>query len=502
MWGLFAVTARAGGWPDLSAPPPVEPDGAGDAALLVGIDGYVFLPPVPGADDAVRDWRRFLVARGVPLANVQVLVDADAAREQILAEAAVVRERVAPGGTLWVVFVGHGAPAPDGRDGLLVGVDAQRTAVSLEARSVRRDELLSAVAGGPQAGTVVVLDACFSGRTGAGAADTLVPGLQPLVPTYALPSKVATVLSAGAADQFAGPLPGLGRPAFSYLALGALRGWGDADGDGAVTAREAVTYAEGALSVLVNDRRQTPQVDGAQPERVLARGRERGPDLLALADALGPRPPPSPAPAPTPALAPPVSPPPPPGPGQPWGGFLRVGPYATLAGTGDQGAQPWGAGLAMHGGGQFQPGSPLLGLIDFGYGLTGPLEEGEGSPLPPGSAMDLQFSLGLGHQVGPVTFAGLVGAGAEDGGLGHTLSGRFPFQLWGLVDLDQVAFEVGGGPAVATAQPRPPVTGPIDDWTWFASVILARRVSLAATHRIYGDGSLLALQLGFVPVLD
>lgn len=222
MWGLVALAARAGGWPDLSVPPTVGQDGAGDAALLVGIDAYVFLPPVPGADDAVRDWRRFLVARGVPLANVQVLVDADAAREQILAEAAEVRERVAPGGTLWVVFVGHGAPAPDGRDGLLVGVDAQRTAVSLEARSVRRDELLAAVAGGPQADTVVVLDACFSGRTGVGVGDILVPGLQPLVPTYILPSTAATVLSAGSADQFAGPLPGLGRPAFSYLALGAL----------------------------------------------------------------------------------------------------------------------------------------------------------------------------------------------------------------------------------------------------------------------------------------
>jgi hypothetical protein len=48
------------------------------------------------------------------------------------------------------------------------------------------------------------------------------------------------VLSAGKGDQFAGPLPGLGRPAFSWLVLGALRGWGDADRDGTVTAREAV----------------------------------------------------------------------------------------------------------------------------------------------------------------------------------------------------------------------------------------------------------------------
>lgn len=261
-----------------------------------------------------------------------------------------------------------------------------------------------------------------------------------------------------------------------------------------MTAREVVTYAEGALSVLVNDRRQTPQVDGGHPDRVLARGQERGPDLLALADGRGE----PAAPRPDPILPPTVSEVP--GPDM-WGGFMRVGPYATLAGSGDQGAQPWGAGLTMHGGGPFQPGSPLLGLVDVGYGLTGALASGEGSMLPPGTAVDMHLSLGFHHRAGPVTVAALVGAGVEDGGLGHTVSGRFPAQLWGLVDLDPVALEVGGGPAVATAEARAAVTGPIDDWTWYASLILGRRVALAATHRIYGDGSLLSMQLGFVPVM-
>ena len=82
------------------------------------------------------------------------------------------------------------------------------------------------------------------------------------------------VLSAGAGDEFAGPLPGLRprRPAFSYLLLGAFRGWGDANGNGWVTAKEAVDFANAGLSRLI-ERSQTPQLVGAG-ELVLARGRE------------------------------------------------------------------------------------------------------------------------------------------------------------------------------------------------------------------------------------
>lgn len=41
---------------------------------------------------------------------------------------------VEPGGTLWFVFVGHGAPSKDAKDGVLIGVDAQQRADSLYAR--------------------------------------------------------------------------------------------------------------------------------------------------------------------------------------------------------------------------------------------------------------------------------------------------------------------------------------------------------------------------------
>lgn len=286
---LWFAAAWAADWPSLAQPAPAEVLGASDAALVVGIEGYLLLPGLPGARANADDWYGWLTqTRGIPLARTRILRDEAAAREQILEEAAWVAGQVGSGGTVWVVFVGHGAPAADGADGLLVGVDAQPTARSLAARSVTQGELLDAL--GTAERTVVVLDTTFDGRSDDG---PLVPGLQPLVPSYARPAATGVVFTAGAPDQRAGPLPGVRRPAFGYLLLGALRGWGDADSDGSVTAGEAIAYTRGALTLLRTERGQVPTLSGPV-EAHLSRGREREPPALAARRAA-----PAPAPAPT-----------------------------------------------------------------------------------------------------------------------------------------------------------------------------------------------------------
>jgi hypothetical protein len=276
------AAAPPGPWPDLSAPAAVEAVGATDAAVIVSIEKYAFVPSVRGAHRNAQDWYKYFVdSRKVPSSRVHALRDKDGTRDEILAAVEKASREVGEGGTLWFVFIGHGAPTKDG-EGSLVGVDAQQTATSLETRSVRQSELRAAyrAAGGPR--VVEVLDACFSGRSGGG--ESLAPGLQPLVVAGAISAALATdnvtTLSAGANDQFAGPLPKSRRPAFSYLALGALRGWGDSDHDGKVTAREAVEYARGVLTFAPIGRTQTPQVAGRDPDGVLAAGgREFAPNF-------------------------------------------------------------------------------------------------------------------------------------------------------------------------------------------------------------------------------
>src|SRR5262249_1044993 len=148
----------------------------------------------------------------------------------------------------------------DGQGGVLLGCDVQQSTDSLYARSLTQSDLLKALGAGKAAKTVLIVDACFSGRTEQG---SLVPGAQPVVISKAppVPSKLL-LFSAGQSNEFAGALAGLKRPAFSYLMLGALRGWGDGDGDGKVTADEAVTYARDTLRAVVTNRNQTPDVQG------------------------------------------------------------------------------------------------------------------------------------------------------------------------------------------------------------------------------------------------
>jgi hypothetical protein len=279
----FSSTALADArWPDLAKAPSVSGDGSKDAAVIVGIENYLAVPKVRGATKNATDWYRFLVdGRRVPTSKVHLLRDKEAAREAILKAVDQAAGEVAQGGTLWVVFIGHGAPSRDQSQGMLVGFDAQQTPDSLEARSVRQKEIAERVRQGGQASTVAVLDACFSGRVGGG--DSLAPGLQPLVAARVASPANVTTLVAAASNEYAGPLPAEGRPAFSYLVLGALRGWGDTNRDGRVTAREAVDYAQRALFSLPLGRSQTPEISGANPDVVLSMGAsESGPSLQDL----------------------------------------------------------------------------------------------------------------------------------------------------------------------------------------------------------------------------
>lgn len=270
-------------WPDLGEATANSPGGGTkDAALLVAIERYPFLEdkPVTGAKRNLNDWQLFLTkTRGVRAENIVLLRDDQATREKILGGANDVAKRVQEGGTVWFLFIGHGAPAGDrSGTGLLLGVDTQDDADSVKARGVTQAELLSALGKGPQANTVAILDSCFSGRSSTGAA--LVEGLQPmaLVPLSAV--NAGTILLAAAqGNEFAGPLPGGNRPAFSYLMLAALRGWGDADANGKVTVGEAVNYARRALQALLIGRQQHPDLAGEGDSVAIASSGETGPDL-------------------------------------------------------------------------------------------------------------------------------------------------------------------------------------------------------------------------------
>src|SRR5262245_51580210 len=119
--GLVAATGSAradvGRWPDLSRPPavaPGEPGGERDAALIVSVERYAELPGIPGAAANAADWHRYLTeGRRVPAERVRLLRDNEGTLEKLRRFAREAAAQVQPGGTLWFVFIGHGAPAAD-----------------------------------------------------------------------------------------------------------------------------------------------------------------------------------------------------------------------------------------------------------------------------------------------------------------------------------------------------------------------------------------------------
>ncbi|MBM4280075.1 MAG: caspase family protein [Deltaproteobacteria bacterium] len=275
-----SVAARAQQWPSVSADLPPAGGGERDAAVVVGISRYVFLPEVPGAEENATSWAQYFVrTRKVPSSRVVLLRDTEGSKERIEAALRTAASSAQAGGKVWLVFIGHGAPAPGGDDGLILGVDTQSDIESLAARGLSQRRVTELLASGPATG-VAVFDACFSGRSPDGSAP-LVRGIQATVPVRrALPSPV-TVLSSS--ETFAGPLPGVDRPAFSYVLLGALRGWGDADGDQSVTVDEALGFTRDALQAALKGTGRLPSARGGAPGVVLATHvGERAPDVDAI----------------------------------------------------------------------------------------------------------------------------------------------------------------------------------------------------------------------------
>lgn len=263
-----------------------------DAAVVIGLSDYVFLPDVPYADadaDAVAD--HMIRTVGVPRERVAILTAAG--REQVMA--ALERASTATG-TVWVYFAGHGVAAPSDGHRLLLGDDTRADPVAFEARGVRLDEV-EAVATRGGADLVLWVDACFSGQARDGT--DFLGGTRLAVPDYVAPATPGVWHAAAAGPgQVAHPLDAAGHGAFTYLTLGALRGWADGSlddrRDGVVTADEAAHYVTRGLRA-VGLPEQQPVFLGAG-DRALAEGVHDVPPSLQEGVLQGPRALPLPAP--------------------------------------------------------------------------------------------------------------------------------------------------------------------------------------------------------------
>jgi hypothetical protein len=252
-----------------------------DAAVVIGIEDYLLVPDVPYAKRDAKAFYDFLVyTRGVPSSRVRML-DSGAGKEQILEAVTAAGKSVAAGGTVWVYFAGHGAADASSGERLLLGDDVRQDPAAFSSRGVPVADVKKLASSGGGS-VMLVVDACYGGLGRGG--QELVAGKRFLVPAYEVAPKSTIVeWNAAGPDQLSGPLEAAQHGAFTYFALGAMRGWADGqlDGrkDGKVTAEEAQLYVKDALrSVQITT--QAPQMTATEPSKwVLSSATEAAPKL-------------------------------------------------------------------------------------------------------------------------------------------------------------------------------------------------------------------------------
>ena len=276
--GRDAPHMEGSAWPDLSIPAATSRTGIHDAAVVVGIGEYHDFSPIPGATDMAEEWATFLrQSLGVPKRRLIVLLDETASAEAMAGAVSDLAPEVEDGGTLWFIFAGHGILAGDPAEPLLLGFDAPMDMQQMPNRGMTTSQLRALCESGSQSRTVVVLD------TGFGVRDFY---HKPLVPDLTLSDLTphlaswpqAVILLSRAPDELRAVFPGLDRPPFGYLLLGALRGWADADENTMITAREAMDYVASTTHMVLPDSALHPQLLG-QGGNILSASREPGPDI-------------------------------------------------------------------------------------------------------------------------------------------------------------------------------------------------------------------------------
>jgi tetratricopeptide (TPR) repeat protein len=251
--------AAAAPWPDVARDARSEKSSVHDAAVVVAVERHASLPDLPGVRVSGEDWVRFFPnVVGMPPDRVTALFDASATRAAISSAVRAAATRVAPGGRLWIIAIGYAAVSE----------------AEIASAADRADVQVVSV------GDVVPDAAELVRRTPA-----------PIAPRAFAPITFSIVPPT--------PLPGAARPALSYLLMGALRGWGDRDGDGRVTASEAAAYLDITLRLVSRRGSSRPTVKmgtelACSELTTLSVAREPAPNVMEIA----PRVPSGPSPSP------------------------------------------------------------------------------------------------------------------------------------------------------------------------------------------------------------
>jgi len=288
MLGLLSKEAYAEDWPDLSlAPSPLVQhtvlDPTKEYALIFSIEGYSVLPSVTHAKQTGRDWFRYFSRhRGIPVEQVTWLDGRSCTSKNIRAALESVADENID--RIWLIFVGHGATVD--RSPRILPVDTQDSYYDVLRQGIAVPTILEQLEKVSNGDVVAFFDTSFNEKWGN---QSLFSSDLPRTRAELRVTPRSTILFATQPSASTYLLPKNDRTAFGYLALGALRGWGDSNNDGVVRVKEVVDYVHKAVqSVQLPNLLQEPFWLG-QENLVLGQALEsKGPDLSALREGIDP----------------------------------------------------------------------------------------------------------------------------------------------------------------------------------------------------------------------
>ncbi|MBF6592915.1 MAG: caspase family protein [Thermaceae bacterium] len=241
-------------------------------ALVIGINNYrpyPETPALPPLNFAESDARKMAQALRDPsegrVSKVRLLLDTDASKTAIEAELRDLSRRLTTADTLVVYYSGHGMPNSQGQPSMMPSdakTNDEETWLPLE----EVQSLVKTHSGG-KGRLILIVDACFSGRSQPGSRSFTLPGRKdvpkPQTPT---PSGQDVVLASSSDTQPSWEDSDLGGGVFTTYLLEAMSGKGDANGDGVVTVGEAYAYAARKVEefALRKGNAQTPKLYGPQ----------------------------------------------------------------------------------------------------------------------------------------------------------------------------------------------------------------------------------------------
>lgn len=293
--GLTGVLRR-----DIHVVPIPELVPVGDIwALSIGISDYDHVKDLQFGRQDAASFCTFLLDAGVPAEHVQLLTDRDAGAGIVSGVAShratlvAVREalgwlrRVArPDDLVLIQFSGHGFQGEDDdgdeRDGLdefFVLVD---TVLGAEEDTALRDDEFGRFLDRIDSRHVLVFfDGCYSGGLSRSLPGTARATGEEEDPFQDLALEGRLIFSAAGESQEAYESPELGHGIFTYYVIEGLRGNGDQNGDGRVTAWELFEYLSATVPPRALQERgkvQEPQLIGEGDVRVLLSAQAPGPD--------------------------------------------------------------------------------------------------------------------------------------------------------------------------------------------------------------------------------